>query len=71
MNYLRLSLAAGALILTLAIPTFAGEIHTTIASPPPPVTGEMHTGAAAETSDMETAVAEVALNIVQGILSLV
>jgi hypothetical protein len=69
MKYLRLSLATGALTLILAIPAFAGEIHTPIAPPPPPADGEVNTSAAA-TGDMETTVAEIALAFVQDMLSL-
>ena len=74
MNHLRLSLAVGALILALAIPTYAGEIHTPIAPPPPPEAGEMDAGAAA-TGDMgcpgvSDSVTEIALSIVQDMLSL-
>jgi hypothetical protein len=72
MNFLRLSLAVIALILTLAIPAFAGEIHTPIA--PPPEAGEMETGAAA-TGDISCLgvsdpLTEIALSFVQNMLSL-
>lgn len=60
MNSLRLSLATGALTLVLSLSAFAGEIHTTVTSPLPPATGEMHT----------PVVEEFALSLAQIILAL-
>ena len=61
MNYLRLSLATCALMLALALSTFAGEMETPFSSPLPlSKTSEMHT----------PIVAEIVLRIVQGMLAL-
>jgi hypothetical protein len=74
MSFLRLTLAVGALTLSIAFSTFAGEMHTPVASPPPPEVGEMETGAAA-TGDISCpgvsdSVTEIALSFVQNMLSL-
>jgi hypothetical protein len=68
MNYLRLSLIAGALTLVLAFPAFGGHMDTPVMSPPPPpppVTGEM--GFPGISTDP---VMEIALSLVQSVLAL-
>lgn len=69
------------LILMLATPMLAGDIHTMITPPPPsaPVTtdGDMHTGVAGEITPGNAeavaaggSVTDVALALIQGALSL-
>jgi hypothetical protein len=73
MRYLRLSLAASALTVILALPAYAGWMDTTVTSPPPPpVTSGIRiisTGAA--TGEIQTPVAaDIALSLVQSILAM-
>ncbi len=81
MRALRQLSVALVLTLALAITAFAGEIQTGITSPPPPpqtvtVAGEIQTGVAGqeETDSGEAtaadSVAEIALNLLQSVLSL-
>ena len=66
MNYLRLSLTAGALTLVFALPVFAGEMDTPGAPPsPPPVGSEIVTPSLS--ADPAT---EIALSIMQNALAL-
>lgn len=70
MNSLRLSIAVGALILTLTIPAFAGEMHTPIAPPPPPA-GDMETTCrVSATGFMDITGTEIGLSLMQDVLSL-
>jgi hypothetical protein len=77
--------AAAALVFALMLATsaLAGEIHTGVAGPNPQPTptassmtetvtadGEMQTGEAAPTSDSESTATEIALNLLQSVLSL-
>ena len=78
MNYLRFSLAAGALTLVLALPAFAGWMDTGIASPlPPTASGEMGTtSTGAATGEISgpgisaDPVTDIALSLAQSILTL-
>jgi hypothetical protein len=61
--------AAVVLTLVLTLPVFAGEMTTMIADPPPPPTateGQMQTG----DSEAVDPVAQLALNVLQSVLSL-
>jgi hypothetical protein len=60
MKHLQFSLAAGALILAFTFPAFAGEIGTMVAS-----TGRIPSDATAFNP-----LAEVALNLLQSVLSM-
>jgi hypothetical protein len=60
MKHLRLSLAAGALVLVFTIPAFAGYMDTMVASPD---------GTPSRASALNP-VAEIALNLAQSVLSL-
>lgn len=77
--------AAAALVFALVLATsaLAGEIHTGVAGPNPQpapmvsdstetatANGEMQTGEAAPTSDSENTATEIALNLLQSVLSL-
>lgn len=77
--------AAAALVFALVLATsaLAGEIHTGVAGPNPQPTptassmtetatanGEMQTGEAVSTSDSENTATEIALNLLQSVLSL-
>ena len=55
MRTLRIFFAASVLTLTLCLPTFAGDISTMIAPPPPAVTGDMHTTVAGDISTTNAA----------------
>ena len=61
------------LILILATPIFAGDMHTMNPSPPPsaPITteGDMHTGVPGEISTGE-AVTDAAMALIESVLSL-
>ena len=85
MQNLRTLCAAVVLALALAAPAFAGNIHTGVASPPPPpqpasmtvgqtgseANGTIHTGMAESESEPEAdTVAEIALTLLQSVLSL-
>lgn len=68
---------ASLLTLTLSLSAFAGVMSTTVASPPPPVGGEMSTtvtsqGAITEDGDNSAliSVTEAALNALQSVLAL-
>lgn len=67
MNYLRLSLAAGALTIALALPAFAGHMETPFTSPQPlpPTTCEMDCSSISADS-----VTDIALSLAQSILAL-
>jgi hypothetical protein len=77
MRTLRIFFAASVLTLTLCLPTFAGDISTTIASPPPNTDGDIHT---MRTGDITTGNADAdavsdsvtgaALSLIQSVLSL-
>lgn len=74
MKVLRPFLAATVLTLALSLNTFAGQMETGFTSAPPDqpnATGQMETGIA-PTSEGATpdSVAEVALNLIQSVLSL-
>lgn len=75
MKQLRLSFAAGLLLLALTIPTFAGDMYGGYVQPPPPpqqdtITGDMYGGyvqpseQTGEASDINP-IAEIALNLIQ------
>ncbi|MDQ3802648.1 MAG: hypothetical protein M3416_02175 [Acidobacteriota bacterium] len=80
MKSLRQLCVSSVCMLALAVPAFAGEIQTGIATPPPAQTvtaaGEIQTGVAGQIesgSGEATAadsVAEIALNLLQSVLSL-
>jgi hypothetical protein len=76
MKQLRQLCAAGALTLALALSAFAGDIDTPgITAPPPPpsqsVTGEIQTPGVTSSSDIAAdSVLEIALDLMQGVLSL-
>jgi hypothetical protein len=83
MKTLRQFCVAFVLTLTLALPAFAGTIHTTVAPPDPPpastsstAPGDIHTIGAGDISttiseEATTAsVTETALNLLQSVLSL-
>lgn len=55
MNYLRLSLAVSTLMLTLALPAFAGFMDTPVAAPSPSATGWMDTTVVAVSLIMQDA----------------
>ena len=67
MNYLRLSLAAGALTIALALPTFAGHMETPFTSPQPlpPTTCQMDCSSVSADSVMG-----ITLSLVQSVLAL-
>ena len=78
----RNAIAALALALVLSTPTFAGIMSTDVAPPPPPTPaaagimvaevtdGEMQPGEAASTPDATDALTEMALTLLQSVLSL-
>jgi hypothetical protein len=79
-NY-RNAVAALVLALVLSTSAFAGEIHTGVAPPPPPVTtngeihtdatgGEIQTGEAVSTPEATDTIMEAALNLLQSLLTL-
>lgn len=71
MKYLRLSLTAGSITLALALSTFAGEMHTGFASPPPPATGGMETTRTVAATDfVDITGTEIVLSFMQNMLSL-
>jgi hypothetical protein len=67
MNYLRLSLAAGALTLALALPAFAGHMETPFTSPQPPPPTICEIGCSGVSADSATG---ITLSLVQSILAL-
>ncbi len=82
MRNLRILCAAVVLALAFAAPAFAGNIHTGVASPPPPqpasmtvgqteseANGTIHTGVAESEPEADT-VTGIALNLLQSVLSL-
>ncbi|HWS90219.1 MAG TPA: hypothetical protein VN282_24835 [Pyrinomonadaceae bacterium] len=74
MKTLRQLFAAIVLTLLVAVSSSAGDMHTTAPTPPPPsepvtVQGNMHTGNSDEATASD-AVAEAALSLLQGVLSL-
>jgi hypothetical protein len=80
MKTLRQLCVASALTLALTLPAFAGEISTTVASPQPApavtTDGDIETGVAGQieigSSEATAAdsVTEIALNLLQSVLSL-
>jgi hypothetical protein len=77
MRTLRLLFAVSVLTLTFCLPTFAGDISTTIATPPANTDGDIHTMRAGDITtmgaDTEAAggsVTGAALSLIQSVLSL-
>lgn len=83
MKQLRLSLAATVLTLAFSIPAFAGDMETGITSQPPmppvatasgdmqtPVAGQMETGVTANEATATASLSEIALGLMQSVLSL-
>ena len=82
MRTLRQVFVALVLTLTLTLPTFAGDISTTVAPPTAPaqgvmstpVNGDIHTGAPGDIhtteASAEVALAEAVVDLVQGVLAL-
>lgn len=71
MKTLRHLCAALALTFVLALPAFAGQMDAGITAPPPPPQGNMSTTVAGNmtTGDTDTAT-DVALSLLQSLLSL-
>jgi hypothetical protein len=72
-------MAGAVLTLVFAFPVFAGDIHTTVTSPPPPpspITTESHMDTSSVAGEISTpapasdSMIEVALSLVQGVLAL-
>ncbi len=83
MRNLRTLCASVVLALVLTTPAFAGDMHTGITNPPPAQQGNIHTGVTdspTQQGDIHTGVAEsepeagtvteIALNLLQSLLSL-
>jgi hypothetical protein len=75
MRTLRIFFAASVLTLTLCLPTFAGDISTTIASPPSNTDGDIHTMRTGEitTGNADAAddsLTDAALSLLRSVLSL-
>lgn len=75
MKQLKLSLAAIALTLAFTIPAFAGDIQTGFTSPPPPppaamAAGDIETGTTASEATATYSLKEIALDLLQSVLSL-
>lgn len=70
MNYLRLSLAAGALTLTIALSTLAGEMQTTVTSPLSDGPTAEATGDISLPGVYTNSVIDVALSLAQSVLAL-
>jgi hypothetical protein len=85
MKTLRRLFVASAFMLALTIPALAGDIETTVTSPPPSqsaqtatmngeidttVAGQTETGSS-ETTSTGSATTEAALNLLQSVLSLI
>lgn len=75
MRTFRQPCAAFVLTLILALSAFAGEISTTVASPPPSTqqatAGEIQTGIAGEIQTTITTTTEFVLNLILGVFSLI
>lgn len=67
MKALRLLFAASVLTITFCLPTFAGDISTTIASPPANTDVDVHTTSA---NAAEGSVTDAALALIESLLSL-
>lgn len=75
MRTLRLLFAASVLTLTLCLPTFAGDISTTIVPPPANTNGDIHTmvNGVISTPNAEAAggsLTDAAVALIQSVLSL-
>ncbi len=76
MKNLRALCASVVLALALTTPALAGTMHTPVATPPPPAPqGDIHTGVtdqenAGDEATASDSVTEIALSLLQSVLSL-